>query len=66
MKDLEAVEIYFVRGRHLNGDRYFIQFVREKGRNKSVLVGKSKGNDERLAQIKKQLKKHKVKVREIK
>ena len=40
--------------------------VRKKGRSKSIFVGKSKGNDERLAQLKKQLKKHKVKVREIK
>lgn len=66
LKDLAEVEIYFVRGVHLNGDRYFIQFVRKKGRSKSIFVGKSKGNDERLAQLKKQLKKHKVKVREIK
>ena len=66
LKELEAVEIYFVRGVHLNGDRYFIQFVRKKGRSKSIFVGKSKGNDERLAQIKKQLNKYKVKVREIK
>ena len=27
LKDLAEVEIYFVRGVHLNGDRYFIQFV---------------------------------------
>ena len=54
LKDLAEVEIYFV------------QFVRKKGRSKSIFVGKSKGNDERLAQLKKQLKKHKVKVREIK
>jgi len=66
LKDLAEVEIYFVRGVHLNGDRYFIQFVRKKGRSKSIFVGKSKGNDERLTQLKKQLKKHKVKVREIK
>jgi hypothetical protein len=66
LKDLAEVEIYFVRGVHLNGDRYFIQFVRKKGRSKSIFVGKSKGNDERLAQLKKQLKRHKVKVREIK
>ena len=56
LKDLAEVEIYFVRGVHL----------RKKGRSKSIFVGKSKGNDERLAQLKKQLKKHKVKVREIK
>lgn len=30
LKDLTEVEIYFVRGRHLNGDRYFIQLVRKK------------------------------------
>lgn len=66
LKDLAEVEIYFVRGRHLNGDRYFIELVRKKGRSKSIFVGKSKGNDERLTQLKKQLKKHKVKVREIK
>lgn len=30
LKDLAEVEIYFVRGRHLNGDRYFIQLVRKK------------------------------------
>ena len=34
LKDLAEVEIYFVRGVHLNGDRYFIQFVRKKGRRK--------------------------------
>ena len=66
LKELEAVEIHFVRGRHLNGHRYFIEFVRKKGRNKGIIIGKDKGTEERLAQIKKQLKKHKVKVREIK
>lgn len=30
LKELAEVEIYFVRGRHLNGDRYFIQLVRKK------------------------------------
>ena len=30
LKDLAEVEIYFVRGVHLNGDRYFIQFVRKR------------------------------------
>lgn len=66
LKELEAVEIHFVRGRHLNGHRYFIEFVRKKGRNKGIIIGKDKGTEERLSQIKKQLKKHKVKVREIK
>ena len=66
LKELEAVEIHFVRGRYLNGHRYFIEFVRKKGRNKGIIIGKDKGTEERLSQIKKQLKKHKVKVREIK
>ena len=34
LKELEAVEIHFVRGRHLNGHRYFIEFVRKCSRNK--------------------------------
>ena len=66
LKELKAVEIHFVRGRHLNGHRYFIEFVRKKGRNKGIIIGKDKGTEERLSQIKKQLKKNKVKVREIK
>ncbi|ASS37583.1 hypothetical protein [Mogibacterium pumilum] len=66
LKELEAVEIHFVRGRRLNGHRYFIEFVRKKGRNKGIIIGKDKATEARLTQIKKQLKKHKVKVREIK
>lgn len=66
LKELEAVEIYFVRGRRLNGRRYFIEFVRKKGRNKGIIIGNDKATEARLTQIKKQLKKNKVKVREIK
>ena len=66
LKELEAVEIHFVRGRRLNGRRYFIEFVRKKGRNKGIIIGNDKATEARLTQIKKQLKKNKVKVREIK
>ena len=66
LKELEAVEIHFVRGRHLNGHRYFIEFVRKKGRNKGIIIGNDKATEARLTQIKKQLKKNKVKAREIK
>ena len=66
LKELKAVEIHFVCGRRLNGRRYFIEFVRKKGRNKGIIIGNDKATEARLTQIKKQLKKNKVKVREIK
>ncbi len=40
LKDLAEVEIYLCVEYIWNGDRYFIQFVRKKGRSKSIFVGK--------------------------
>ncbi|MBW9212688.1 MULTISPECIES: hypothetical protein [Terrabacteria group] len=38
LKELEAVDIHFVRERHLNGHRYFIEFVRKKGETRVSLL----------------------------
>ncbi|MBW9213179.1 MULTISPECIES: hypothetical protein [Terrabacteria group] len=38
LKELEAVDIHFVRRRHLNGHRYFIEFVRKKGETRVSLL----------------------------
>ena len=62
MKNIDQVTIHLIRGRNFNGDRYHIELEMIEGRNKGFVVGKSKGTEDKIAEMRKQLRKRKIRV----
>lgn len=62
IKNIESVTINLVRAPRCNGDRYFISISMRVGRNTAFFVGKSKGKEVEIAELRKKLKKNCVRV----
>ena len=62
IKNIESISINLIRGPKCNGDRYFISISMRVGRNTAFFVGKSKGNEVEIAELRKKLKKNCVRV----
>lgn len=62
LENISQVTIHLLHGRAYGGNRYHIELEIKKGRNKAFIVGKSKMTEGEIAEMKKQLKKNKVKV----
>lgn len=62
IKNIESISIDLIRGQKCNGDRYFISISMRVGRNTAFFVGKSKGKEVEIAELRKKLKKNCVRV----
>lgn len=62
LKNIDQVNIHLINGRNFNGDRYHIELEMAEGRNKAFLVGKSKGKKDDIIDMRRQLRKKRVKV----
>ena len=62
LKNIDQVTIRLIHGRNFNGDRYHIELEMIEGRNKGFVVGKSKGTEDKIAEMRKQLRKRKIRV----
>ena len=62
IKNIESISIDLIRGSKCNGDRYFISISMRVGRNTAFFVGKSKGKEVEIAELRKKLKKNCVRV----
>lgn len=62
LKNIDQVNIHLIRGRNFNGDRYHIELEMAEGRNKAFLVGKSKRAKDEIIDMRRQLRKKRVKV----
>jgi len=62
IKNIESVTINLVRAPRCNGDRYFISISMRVGRDTAFFVGKSKGKELEITELRKRLKKNCVRV----
>ena len=62
IKNIESVTINLVRAPRCNGDRYFISISMRVGRDTAFFVGKSKGKELEITELRKKLKKNCVRV----
>lgn len=62
LKNIDQVNIHLIRGRNFNGDRYHIELEMAEGRNKAFLVGQSKRAKDEIIDMRRQLRKKRVKV----
>lgn len=62
LKNIDQVNIHLIRDRNFNGDRYHIELEMAEGRNKAFLVGQSKRAKDEIIDMRRQLRKKRVKV----
>ena len=62
LKNIDQVNIHLINGRNSNGDRYHIELEMIEGRNKAFFVGQSKRVKDKIIDMRRQLRKKRVKV----
>ena len=62
LKNIDQVNIHLINGRNSNGDRYHIELEMIEGRNKAFFVGQSKRVKDEIIDMRRQLRKKRVKV----
>ena len=62
LADIRQIEIDYIRGRRMNGDRYHLYFTRKDGKSFTFHFGKSKRNEELVKNLANVVKKYHIKI----
>ena len=62
LAEIRQIDIDYVRGRRMNGDRYHLYFTRKDGKSFTFYFGKSKRNEELVKNLADMAKKYHIKI----
>ena len=65
LAEIRQIDIDYVRGRRMNGDRYHLYFTRKDGKFFTFYFGKSKRNEELVNNLTNMAKKYHIKINQI-
>lgn len=62
LNDIRAIDVNRFRGVKLNGRRYMLTLELKNGKSRGIIFGRDKANDELVRNLKKDTKKHNIKI----
>ncbi|WP_455161529.1 hypothetical protein [Streptococcus timonensis] len=62
LAEIRQIDIDYIRGRRMNGDRYHLYFTRKDGKSFTFHFGKSKRNEELVKNLANVVKKYHIKI----